>query len=407
MRNHLPRRQLLMACTHAFGATMQVGSQQLARQFARDGWAVGYVSAPLTPLHLLQRRSQDLKLRWRALLAGQETTQEAGITAWVPFGAVAPHGAWPLNTHLASRHWHRATWPSFSAKAWRLGFESVDILYLDNIFQQHWLDVVCHRISVFRVMDRHDRFPGWQHAGHGLARDLAQRVDWVVYSARGLEPYVASLNPKRMCYLPNGVDVQLFAEQRPSATSSAALPRVNGPIAIYVGAIDQRVDLELLQSAAARLPDVAFVLVGPLMERQVADGFPDNVYFHGPVAHDALPALLQCADVGLIPFDTARDRERLAGIMPLKLFEYLAAGLPVVATDWPEIKRLESPAWLARSAEEFVSLIEKAICDPPLPEASRNFARQHDWRHRYLMLMATLGCDIAGTEWARKTPACR
>jgi glycosyltransferase involved in cell wall biosynthesis len=97
------------------------------------------------------------------------------------------------------------------------------------------------------------------------------------------------------------------------------------------------------------------------------------------------------AAVGLVPFDVRREGERLSGVMPLKLLEYLAAGLPVVSTALPEIERLRSPARIADTPDDFVTLVATAIDQSSSPDAARAFARQHDWRARYRQLTSTIG----------------
>jgi glycosyltransferase involved in cell wall biosynthesis len=388
----MAQRKILMACTHAFGASMQVGSQHLARQFLHHGWQVGYVSAPMTPLHLLQRTSPDLRRRWNAVMAGQEAAEYEALTAWVPFAAAAPDGRWPLNAPLVTAHWPRWTLPSIYSTVRRAGFESVDLLYIDNIFQHSWLEQIPHRVSVFRVMDRHDRFPGWQDAAKCLASDIARRVDWVLYSSPGLEPYVKSMRRDRVFHLPNGVDCHLF-DQPCKPANPDPLAGLDGPVALYVGAIDRRVDLELIRLAAARLPQVAFVLIGPLMEGRSPRGMPPNVHVRGPAPHESVPGLMRRASVGLVPFDVSREAERLSGVLPLKLLEYLAAGLPVVSSAWPEIARLQSPARLADTPDDFVRLVARAIEQPPSPETARAFALRHDWGQRYRQLISTIGLD--------------
>jgi glycosyltransferase involved in cell wall biosynthesis len=69
-------------------------------------------------------------------------------------------------------------------------------------------------------------------------------------------------------------------------------------------------------------------------------------------------------------------------VNPLKLYEYMASGLPVVSTEWDELKNLNSPALLSNSEEEFKNNILAAIQNPEPKEFYKNFAKQHDWSHR-------------------------
>jgi hypothetical protein len=100
---------------------------------------------------------------------------------------------------------------------------------------------------------------------------------------------------------------------------------------------------------------------------------------------------LRNADVGLIPFDVARHPDLVHGIHPLKLYEYLACELPVVATDWDELRALGSPARLCRMRDEHVAAIREAVAGGIDPGEGLTFVAHADWRERAAMLLDRLG----------------
>jgi glycosyltransferase involved in cell wall biosynthesis len=104
-----------------------------------------------------------------------------------------------------------------------------------------------------------------------------------------------------------------------------------------------------------------------------------------------LPEYLRAADVGLIPFDVRNHPTLVHSIHPLKLYEYLAAGLPVVATRWRELERLQSPATLCESIEQFVTAIEGCVTREPQRELYRAYAERADWKHRVLAVCLQSG----------------
>jgi hypothetical protein len=106
--------------------------------------------------------------------------------------------------------------------------------------------------------------------------------------------------------------------------------------------------------------------------------------------HEDLPRYLHNADVGLIPF-AARDHPDLVdGIHPLKLYEYLACGLPVVASSWAEIRGMGSPAILCQNVDDHVLTIRSTLETPPEPAAGLLFARNADWSIRARTLLEHL-----------------
>jgi glycosyltransferase involved in cell wall biosynthesis len=150
---------------------------------------------------------------------------------------------------------------------------------------------------------------------------------------------------ERGMVVPNAVDGALWREPHAAA---AGFPALRRPLVAYVGMIQERLDLGLLAGVATRLPEVSFALAGTVLLRGVADSSaraltaadiwaaagvagpaPDNVTYVGPVAHGDLPAWLAGCDATIVP----HVHDRMTSSMdPLKIYEYLAAGLPVVST---------------------------------------------------------------------------
>jgi glycosyltransferase involved in cell wall biosynthesis len=83
--------------------------------------------------------------------------------------------------------------------------------------------------------------------------------------------------------------------------------------------------------------------------------------------------------------------DSIRGIRPLKLFEYLAAGIPVISARWPEIQELQSPAWFYEDADQFTRLAAMALGKEDFdPAAARDFAGQFDWKHSFKKMTKAL-----------------
>ncbi len=95
--------------------------------------------------------------------------------------------------------------------------------------------------------------------------------------------------------------------------------------------------------------------------------------------------------MGIIPFDRRNYASLVDHSNPLKLYEYMAAGLPVVATGWPVLRRLGSPALLSESREQFRdNLVRSIATGPALGLEGREFARDHGWEASYKMLLQAI-----------------
>jgi glycosyltransferase involved in cell wall biosynthesis len=310
------------------------------------------------------------------------------LWALMPVALVTPHNAPVLGSSLVHEHWQRLTLPNLIGAVRRRGFGDLDLLFIESPAQAFWLDAVRYRRSAARVMDRMTGFRRYSAEMQRLEERVVGSVDLVAYSARSLESDVSAMGAKATLHLPNGVDYRLFAEGDASIPEDlAAIP---SPRAIYVGAMDDWFDFVTMNEVAEWMPDVSFVFIGPDgLARQRLRERP-NVHLLGPRPHPSLPGYLHNADVGLIPFDAAGSPALVNAIHPLKLYEYLASGLPVVAARWDELESLGSPALLCGSADEFVASIRSAIAQSPHPSPGREFARRADWAARLTKLLAEL-----------------
>jgi glycosyltransferase involved in cell wall biosynthesis len=157
---------------------------------------------------------------------------------------------------------------------------------------------------------------------------------------------------------------------------------VRRPIVGYVGSVRNEVDLTLLAKTARLAPDLSFLIVGPILADVGELASCSNVRFVGSVSHDEVIRYLTVFDVGIIPYV---QNPYTAHIMPFKLMEYLAAGLPIVATGLPEIRRFVSEhgdvVAIAEDAATFVTALRNAIANDGSIERARRVkvAKHYEW----------------------------
>ena len=157
----------------------------------------------------------------------------------------------------------------------------------------------------------------------------------------------------------HGVD---YAHFRSAVDRALPVPdpiaSIRGPVVGFVGLVEHWIDVRLIAQVARHLCDVAFVIVGACRADVTALRSLDNVHLVGRQPYASLPAYLSRFDVGIIPFQlTTMTRN----VNPIKLREYLAAGLPVVSTNLPEVRRMTPHVTIASTPDAFAQAIRRCI----------------------------------------------
>ncbi|MBI5529688.1 MAG: glycosyltransferase [Deltaproteobacteria bacterium] len=381
-------KRVLMTSGHHWSSTFRLGTHHLASGFLRRGWEVAFVSNPVSPLHVFSANRRDVLERARIFAAGGRGYCDGRLWTYVPGALVAPTNKPLLRSEWVCRNWQSTTLPSIGRVLRRSGFGEVDLLYFDSPVQAGLLTRVAHRRSVFRIADRMDGFSSFAPAFVTMQRELAGRVDLVIYSARSLASYVEALGPRNSMLVPNGVDFRHFAEgRRETPPEYGSIPR---PRAVYVGAMDEWFDFELVSRAAAEMPHVSFVLIGPDRIARARLASLPNLHVLGARPFDKVPSYLHHADAGIIPFDVAGHARLVHTVNPLKLYEYMACGLPVVAAAWRELEEAKSPARLYQDSGGFMNALRDALETPGDRGAAIEFARKADWDERVGELIGRL-----------------
>ncbi len=214
---------------------------------------------------------------------------------------------------------------------------------------------------------------------------FAARADLVLASSPALAERLATLSDN-VLYAPNVADADLFSRALSPGPLDPGMAKLIPPRIVFTGAIvTTKLDLDLLVALARREPSWSFALVGPVGPGDpLGDVSPlerePNIHLLGHRRHDQLPDVLRAADAGIIPYARNALTE---SIFPMKVYEYLAAGLPVVATPLPALAGVDLVA-RAPDAEGFAELLERALEDdtPESRVARSRGAAAHSWEAR-------------------------
>lgn len=381
-----PQRVLITTANY-WGSPIQTGSQHYARQFARHGWQVGYLSDQISPLHLVRWKSRAYTAdKFRLWLRGGTHDDEGRIFAYNHLTLLPVYDAPLLRSEFAVRRTLDASVPNVLARLTRKGFETVDLLWLEHLLYAELPDRIRARTTVFRLADDPQLFPKvYPPSLLRRLNPLLRRMDLVIVTARRLyEQVVRQRGEEGVMYVPNGVDYEHFSTSGPMPAEYLGIRQ---PRVVYAGSLEPWFDVELLERAARARPHVSFVVIGPARISMAAVKRLPNVHLLGPRPYALLAPYFEHAHAGIIPFRVSNE---IDAVNPIKLYEYLAAGLPVVVTSWDELERMRPPARLAHGHGDFIDALDDVLANPGDSEGRRAFARQNSWDERFQRIRAAL-----------------
>ena len=190
--------------------------------------------------------------------------------------------------------------------------------------------------------------------------DLIRRSDVVITSAEKLYESKRRLNPHTYL-VPHGVDSEHFGKAlRAETVVPEEIARLPRPTIGFWGLIHEWIDVDLVRQVAEQRPQWSFVFVGKVGVDCGALARLPNVHFPGVRPYESLPAFAKGFTAAILPFKINRLTEN---VNPIKLREYLAAGLPVVSTPLREAKVYRNVVRFGADAEEFCHALDLAVQD--------------------------------------------
>ena len=249
------------------------------------------------------------------------------------------------------------------------------------------IDLIPAERVVYYCVDEFSAFTGFNQALiRRLEAQTIRRSHAVITTSALLYEQRRDLHPNTHM-VPHGVDFDHFAscEHVRADDVPEEIADIPAPIFGYFGLISDYVDLELIGQAAAARPEWSFVFLGDVRrDTAPVDGL-ENVYLLGGRPYESLPRYCSRFDVGLIPFKMNRLTR---AVNPIKLREYLAAGLPVVSSPMPEVLRYQPVVTTAESLDEFLPACATALAigQAQSPAERRQLVLAESWQSRLEVL---------------------
>jgi glycosyltransferase involved in cell wall biosynthesis len=245
-----------------------------------------------------------------------------------------------------------------------------------------WADVVYYGWDDWRTEE--DGI--FARAAGAIGRSYEQMAERDVNVITVSQAIADRIGARRSTVVPNGVNAHAFDSVGPLPDWFAA---IDGPVALWVGAVDRRVDTEALAACARDLgPEWTIVLAGPVVDQTPLETLAPlpNVLVRGWHPRSEILAMVDAARVCLLPHV---KNDVTQAMSPLKLYEYLAAGKPTVATDLPPIRGISDRVLLVPPGAPYAPAVVAASRLPdPSPEEVAAFRRANDWQARYTQFKA-------------------
>ena len=381
----VPPGECVLFATADWDEPYWTNKQHTAKTFAQLGWKVLYVeSVGLRGPSLSS--GKDWKRIWNRLWRGLRCLAfgphmaEKDIWIMSPLAIPGVHGHplfGRLNTLLIRSPLRRF----LVRKKW-----SKPLIWTYHPFMLELLGGVdCGKV-VYHCVDDLGAVPMIDSAAVNAAEQkLLKQCDAVFVTNENLLSKCQPFNSNTH-YFPNVVDFEHFSKARANGPLPADLAAIPEPRIVYMGVLsDFKVDFKLIYDVALARSDWHWVILGTEREGQKSKWIPrlkslQNIHFLGRKAYQDLPTYLADCQVGALP-TLCNDYTR--SMFPMKFYEYLAAGLPVVSTPFDFTKDIKDGIKTGSSTETFVSAIYQQIKRGRLtPKESYQFVGENTWHQR-------------------------
>ena len=264
------------------------------------------------------------------------------------------------------------------------------ILWLSKPEMVSYIDKFDEKLVLYHVVDEYSAYSGVSNEQRLLIekfeRKMLGKSDIVIVVSKSL--YYKKKRHNRYTYLiPNGVDYNAYEK---ALNSNRPSPRdifeIAKPIIGYSGLIAAKLDLELIKHVAKLHPEWSIVLIGSINEKYCRDKIKNlkslkNVYFLGQKNIELIPYYIKAFDICILPYIVNEHSENIS---PLKLYDYLAAGKPIVSTNIRACRMFNKVLKIAFSKEEFNNYIEQLLFEKDVEVVKKRqlFAKNNTWENR-------------------------
>lgn len=367
---------------------IEIGSncKNIALEFSKNN-RVLYVNAPATRLDLIRKKDQEkIKNRVKALKGEIPDLTEIESNLWNLNPKCVLESINQIKNNFVFDTINKINNKRFAKQIKsaidRLGFKDFILFNDSDMFRSfHLKELLSPKIYVYYTRDNLISMPYWKTQGPRVEGKHMAKSDLIVANSTYLAKLASKFNSNSH-YVGQGCDVSHFDRSQVKEIP-ADIKDIKKPIIGYIGAIiAHRLDVEIFLHIAKERPEYNLVLVGPEDDtfKQSELHKLSNVYFLGNKNGDELPSYLANFDVALNPQILT---ELTIGNYPRKIDEYLAMGVPTVATKTEAMSIFADHTYLAENKKGYVSMVDQAIEENSKAKENERieFAKSHTWEN--------------------------
>jgi len=387
----VPSKDIILFSTADWDTPYWTNKQHTAKHLEKMGYRVLYIETVGIRAPKLHS-GRDLGRLWRRLKLGLKGPRKVENRIWVLAPLLIPiKHHWPLIRWL-----NKKLLTLFIQLFMKKNTFSEPIIWTYHPFMLGAIQGISHSKVVYHCVDDLSAVPGVDiEAYKNEEKFLLKQCDIVFTTSDVLTEQCKQFNDN-VHFLPNVVDYEHFSSARnvdvlPEDLSCIPEPRIG-----YIGVLsDFKVDFDLIYAVAIERKDWHWVLIGEEREGQSSGkvrklALLSNVHFLGYRAYDKLPQYLSGMAVATLP---TLINKYTTSMFPMKYFEYLAAGVPVVSTPLGFTKKHASGMRVAHNGKLFIQAIELSISKGHFNfDKSRKYIGNNTWEDRLKKMLGLLGC---------------
>lgn len=267
-----------------------------------------------------------------------------------------------------------------------LGIQNIT-LWTANPFVENIQGSIQEEFFAFDAIDNwlmHPYLKRYSNKIEKAYKQVSKKADLITTVSGRLKDFFCGLNAKNVLFLPNAVNYALYAKDKSDKQDIPSdLKNISHPILGFIGILSNDIDFNLLKSIAVSRPDWNIVLIGSKISGTDTSEIKGlkNIFFLGYKAPEVVKDYLASFDVCLSFYKTNSSSDSKD---PMKLYEYLASGKPVISTDIREARKLEGFIHIASSNEEFIYKISDSFFKDTLHDKERRIAlaKENSWPQR-------------------------